>query len=271
MSKKFKVMIKTPVSYYGGKQLMLRYILPNIPEHKTYVETFVGGGAVFWAKKPSQLEIINDTNHELMNFYEVLQNDFVSLEKEIRISLHSREYHHRAWVIYNNPNMFDKIKRAWAIWVLAAQGFGGMLSDSWGRDKTQNKTVKMIKNKRLNFSEDFAIRMQEVSLESRDAIKIIKTTDYPDAFFYCDPPYYNADMGHYDGYTREDFELLLNILSNIEGKFLLSSYPSDLLNDFTKKNKWHQFKIEMNVNVSNKGKRKVEVLTANYPISNPLK
>ena len=266
MKEKIKINLKTPISYYGGKQLMLKYILPNIPKHKTYVENFVGGGAVFWGKQPSELEIINDTNRELMNFYEVLQNDFVSLEKEVKISLHNRDLHRQAWVVYNNPNMFSSLKRAWAVWLLAAQGFGGQLTSSFGRDKTQNKTVKVIANKRENFTEEYAIRLQQVSLESRDAIKIITSTDYKDAFFYCDPPYYNADMGHYDGYTIEDFELLLRTLSKIEGKFLLSSYPSDMLDKFATKHNWHSFEVEMRVSTSNKGKRKREVLTANYPL-----
>ncbi len=266
MKEKTKINLKTPISYYGGKQLMLKYILPNIPEYKTYVEPFVGGGAVFWAKEPSLLEILNDTNKELINFYEVVKTDFVSLEKTIQISLHSRDLHRQAYTIYTNPDMFDKVKRAWAVWVLASQGFGGQLSSSWGRDKTQNKTVKMLKNKRDNFSIKLAERLQLVEFESRDAVKIIKTTDFTDAFFYCDPPYYNADMGHYDGYTKEDFELLLKTLSNIKGKFLLSSYPSDLLDEYIKTNGWYSFEVEMNVAVSNKGKRKREVLTANYPL-----
>ncbi len=264
-----KIVAKTPISYYGGKQLMARYILPNIPKHQTYVETFTGGGAIFFAKEKSNLEILNDTNREMMNFYEVLQNDFVPLEKEINISLHSRDLHRKAWTVYNNSDMFSKLKRAWAVWILSAQGFGGQLSSSWGRDKTQNKTVKVIRNKRINFTEGYAIRMQDVSLESRDAVKLIKSTDFKEAFFYCDPPYYNSDMGHYDGYTIEDFEMLLKVLSNIEGKFLLSSYPSEVLKKHTKVNGWHQFKVEKSVNVSNNGKRKTEVLTANYPISNP--
>ncbi len=265
-----KTNLKTPISYYGGKQLMARYILPNIPEHKVYIETFCDGAAIFFAKAKSELEILNDTNRELINFYEVLKNDFVSLEKEVKITLHSRDLHRQAWVVYSNPNMFNAVKRAWAVWVLASQGFGGMISESWGRDKTQNKTVKMLHNKRQNFSEEYAIRMQEVSLESRDAVKLITGTDSKDAFFYCDSPYYNADMGHYDGYTIEDFEMLLNALSKIEGKFLLSSYPSELLKSYTIKNNWYSFGVEQAVPISNKGKRKVEMLTANYPISNPF-
>lgn len=46
--------LKTPIAYYGGKQMMLNHILPKIPEHTTYAELFFGGGAVFWAKSPAK-------------------------------------------------------------------------------------------------------------------------------------------------------------------------------------------------------------------------
>jgi len=262
MQKKFN----TPFSYYGGKQTMAKYILPLIPEHTTYVEPFVGGGAIFWLKKPSKVEVINDTNKELMNFYEVVKTDFPALEKEIAICLHSRSVHQDAWVIYNSPHLFTPIQRARAVWVLAVQGFGGMLSSSWGRDKTTDKAVKSITNKRDSFTEEFAIRLQNVSLERRDAIRVILSCDHKDAFHYIDPPYYNADMGHYDGYTIEDFEILLKALETIEGKFMLSSYPSELLSKYKTKNNWFTKEFELHVAISNKGKRKIEVLTTNYPI-----
>ena len=43
--------LKTPISYYGGKQKMLKYLLPMIPKHNVYIEPFFGGGALFWAKE----------------------------------------------------------------------------------------------------------------------------------------------------------------------------------------------------------------------------
>ncbi len=49
-----QVKMTTPIAYYGGKQQMLRHILPLIPRHQIYVEPFFGGGAVYWAKKPGQ-------------------------------------------------------------------------------------------------------------------------------------------------------------------------------------------------------------------------
>lgn len=54
--------MKTPISYYGGKQNMLKRILPLIPRHTQYVEPFFGGGAVFWAKPESEVEVVNDIN-----------------------------------------------------------------------------------------------------------------------------------------------------------------------------------------------------------------
>lgn len=134
--------LKTPLTYYGGKQKMLQYILPRIPVHTSYVEPFVGGGSVFWAKEPSALEVLNDTNREVVNFYQVVQTEFISLETEIRISLHSRDVYRKASVIYANPDMFSELKRAWAVWVLASQSFSSKLNGNWGFDKSSNQTTK---------------------------------------------------------------------------------------------------------------------------------
>lgn len=40
--------MKTPISYYGGKQTLLKHILPLIPKHKLYTEAFCGGAAVLF-------------------------------------------------------------------------------------------------------------------------------------------------------------------------------------------------------------------------------
>jgi DNA adenine methylase len=260
--------MKTPMTYYGGKQKLAPYILPRIPkDHRLYAEPFCGGAAIFFSKEPSEIEVLNDTNKELINFYRVAQNEFFSLEKEIRISLHSRDLHRKASVIFHNPDLFTEIKRAWAVWVLTIQSFCSKLDDSWGFDKTYNTTTKKITHKREGFTEELAIRLQNVQLECADALYIIRSRDNEGAFFYCDPPYYNSDCGHYDGYTIEDFEMLLKTLASIKGKFLLSSYPSPLLLEYAKTMKWEMFSVEKGVSVNAKSgylKRKVEVLTSNY-------
>lgn len=77
-------------------------------------------------------------------------------------------------------------------------------------------------------------------------------------------------MGHYGGYTIQNFEALLQTLSEVKGKFLLSSYPSEILSKYTAEFGWHTIEVKQRVAVSSKGKTKVEVLTANYNIKDML-
>jgi DNA adenine methylase len=260
--------MKSAITYYGGKQKLVSTILPMFPEHTLYSEPFAGGAALLFSKEPSVIEVINDTNKELINFYKVIQHDYVSLEKKIRITLHSREQHKDASVIYNRPHLFNELDRAWAVWVLASQSFASIIDGTWGYDKTKkNTTTKKVINKGIEFSEDYAIRLQNVQIESADALYIINSRDSSDAFFYCDPPYFNSDCGHYGGYKIEDFERLLTMLSTIKGKFLLSSYPSDILDMFVKRFGWKQKRVEQRVSVDKgSGKLKVECMTANYDL-----
>lgn len=262
--------MKPPLTYYGGKQTLAPFIISLIPAHTLYAEPFTGGGAVFFQKPPSKCEVLNDTNGELTNFYEVARNQFKKLQTLIQDTLHSRDAYRRAEVIYYNTDMFDEIRRAWAVWVLCSQGFAGKMDGPFGYDKTDNTTSKRIANKRINFTEAYRERLEKTQIECADALYIIDSRDHEQAFFYCDPPYIGSNCGHYKGYTEADFEALLQLLSDIRGKFLLSSYPSEILKKYTDRYGWHTLQKELLVTVNAKGgnhKKKIEVLTANYPIS----
>jgi len=256
---------RTPISYYGGKQQMLRYILPNIPEHRIYTESFVGGGAVYWAKKSSKLEVINDLNREVVNFYTVFKQHRERLNYYIEASLHSRSQYKDALVIYQNSHLFTKVERAWSFWILTNQGFSTMIG-SWGFDSTGKAITKNF-NKKLMMTAEMSARLEHTTIECYDANKVIRLYDRPDTFHYIDPPYINANQGHYAGYTEVMFESLLNTISEVKGKFILSSYPSDILSKFVKRYKWYSYEINMQLCTSNrKGAKKTEILTANYPL-----
>lgn len=261
--------MRPPLTYYGGKQTLAPLIISLIPEHILYGEPFTGGGAVFFHKPPSKSEVLNDTNGELMNFYKVTREQFGPLQKMIKRTLHCRNTYRQAEVVYHNPDLFDEVRRAWAVWVICSQGFASKMDGPFGFDKTDNTTSKRIANKRENFTDDYAKRLEHVSIECADALYIIESRDHKDAFFYCDPPYIGSNCGHYKGYTEADYEALLRLLSRIKGRFLLSSYPSEILERYTAKNHWHSINREILVTVNAKGgnpKMKTEMLTANYPI-----
>ncbi len=262
------VQIKTPVTYYGGKQNLAEKIVTMIPRHVLYAEPFTGGAAIFFAKHPAEVEVLNDTNGELINLYRVIQQNYPPLYEEIKATLHSRELHRQAWVVYNNTDMFSEVKRAWATWVLCCQSFGSMIDGGWGYDVTGNTMNQKLQKKIDNFTKRLVKRLQNCQLECADALYIIKSRDNEKSFFYCDPPYFNSNMGHYDGYSEQDFENLLSLLAKIKGKFLLSAYPSSILARYVKQYHWEEYAVvqPIAVNAKNRKKKlKTEMLVANYP------
>jgi DNA adenine methylase len=260
--------MKAPITYYGGKQQLAETIIRLIPPHKIYAEPFIGGAAVYFAKPPSEVEVINDINSELTNFYEVIKNDFSTLQKEIAATLHSRKTHKHARVVFENPDMFDKIKRAWAIFVLANTSFGSDMAAGYGYDISGRET-RSLTSKIESFTERLSKRLRNTQIECCDALKIIETRDTPETFFYLDPPYPDTDQGHYDGYSSADFAALLELLTKIQGRFLLSSFRHTALAEYCTKNAWGQFEIRMKKAMTaqtGRSLQKIEVFTANYSI-----
>lgn len=255
--------MKTPITYYGGKQTLLKYLLPLIPQHKMYCEPFFGGGALFFAKPKSEVEVINDINGEIVNFFKVIKTKFAELQIEIKGTLHSRELYKNALVVYAHPDLFTDVKRAWALWVLTNQGFAGMIG-SWGFGKDDAKEAALA-NKRDAFSKEYESRLAKVQIENNNAIKVINRCDDKDSFIYADPPYIGSDQGHYKGYSENDYKELLDTLSKVKGKFLLSSYPSKILSTYIKKHKWKVQKVTKSVAVTkNTDKVKTEMIVMNY-------
>lgn len=249
--------------------MLVPVIVPMLDavDHDLYTEAFFGGGAIFFAKQPSRIEVINDLSSEIINFYRVVKSSFEDLKKEVDLTLHSRKQHQQAWIVYDNPEMFPEVKRAWAVWTLSQQSFSCKFDGGWGYAKTDNTCEKKVNNKKESFIYSYAERLQRVQIECNDAVKVIASRDRAEALHYCDPPYFNSDCGHYKGYTETDFERLLKLLQKVKGKFLLSSYPSPLLKAWIQKHGFYQVQIEKQVAVTKHTKRKkIEVLTANYDI-----
>ncbi len=261
--------MKTPITYYGGKQSMIKDILPLIDYSKNqYVEPFFGGGAIFFAKEPHKHEVINDLDNRVVNFYEVLKNDFEALKKKIDTTLHSEYLHKTAREILKDKNA-DKIEMAWAFWVQTNMSYNKTIGSGFTYSHTKNNSTQ-TKNKRESFKICLSERLENIEIFCRDALNIITLKNIGDTFFYIDPPYYNADMGHYEGYTEQDFINLLNKCEEIKGHFLLSSYDSKILQDYITRNKWQQKIIEMNCSAVNAKKIKYESLVYNYTLEKEL-
>ena len=71
------------LKYRGGKSRELPSLLPYFPrKYETYIEPFLGGGAVFFALEPERA-ILNDINKPLMTFYRQLRDSYPLLRTEL--------------------------------------------------------------------------------------------------------------------------------------------------------------------------------------------
>ena len=66
--------MKPLVKWSGGKKDEIPKILPHIPEkYKTYIEPFVGGGALYFHLQPKS-GVIADVHKELTDFYKAVKH-----------------------------------------------------------------------------------------------------------------------------------------------------------------------------------------------------
>ncbi|MDR2634024.1 MAG: hypothetical protein LBC51_10455 [Treponema sp.] len=110
--------------------------------------------------------------------------------------MHSLRLHEQAWVICQNPDSFDPVKRALAGWVLAHSSYGCKADASFGYDRKGSKSKKPD-NKRENFTAACEERLRRTQIACGDAVRIIKSRDVPDGFFYLDSPYAGAGRERY--------------------------------------------------------------------------
>lgn len=267
------VQLKTPINYYGGKQQLVPKLLHLIPEHSVYTECFFGGGALFFAKEPVRVEAINDINKQVVNFYKVAKRQFESLHDEIDCTLFAEQQYQEARSIYKDSEMNQTdVLRAWALFVLSHQTFLSNLMGSWKFSHSRN-LANTFQNKKDMFNIRYVKRLESTQIFCRDANKMLVNMDCPEAFHFVDPPYVNTVCGHYEGYTENNYEELLTTLSQLEGKFMLTSFKTELLEEYRIKNGWHQIQITMpsGAKTSNKitgeASKKTEVITTNYPFT----
>ena len=60
--------------YYGGKNSHLSWLLPLLPYDTKYIEPFAGSAAVLLNRERSDMEVYNDIDRNVVNFFRVLRD-----------------------------------------------------------------------------------------------------------------------------------------------------------------------------------------------------
>jgi DNA adenine methylase len=196
---------KSPLAWLGGKSKLAAQIVERMPAHTAYVEVFAGAAWVLFNKEPSKVEIINDINRELVNFYRVVKHHRSAFIEQFDGQLIARDEFKR--LLCTPPDVMT---------------FGARLtSPSFG--------VAATGSPRLNLSTldaDIAAaesRLKRVFVENLPYETVLSRFDKTGTLFYLDPPYWGNEKDYGPGiFGRDDFAKLASLLAGVKGKFIMS-------------------------------------------------
>ena len=250
------------ISYIGGKSRIGKWIVPFIPKNiENYLEPF---GGMYWVffnidllKYPNLKNVIyNDFNGLNANLFKCVK-DYNKLWDELskypcqQVGIENtpkeyfdlfykfqKEVFHSDLNIGEEPNFDIAVKYVYVL----TQIFSGSKPESAKYTDYKGKykckyLVFMDKLKNPKFIEHFN-RINFV--ENMDFEEVIRKYDGENTYIYLDPPYWKTEnyYSNHD-FDRNDHERLAKILHNIKGKFSLSYYYFDLLDDWFPKDKYN--------------------------------
>lgn len=281
---------------------MRQLIYERMPaEYGRYIEVFGGGGWVLFGKQPEtgdRMEVYNDFNSNLVNLFFCVKHRTMALLKELSfLPLNSREefFALRSFLAQEAPaesylgeeleiaeQSFELPERTEIVQLLAERGkiddvkraaaFYKIIRLSYGSGCTSYCCQPFDLRRTFRLLWEASIRLKDTVIENKDFEALIRQYDRENAFFYCDPPYFQTE-DHYEVlFAKEDHERLRNTLSNIQGKFLLSYNDCDYIRQL-----YEGYQIEPVARLSNLAQRYEggceypEVLIANYDMEDRRK
>lgn len=206
------ILISPILKWVGGKRQLLAEIMPLINKNcSTYVEPFVGGGAVFFELQPKKA-IINDYNNELINVYLTVRDSVNELitELERHNKNNSKDYFYElravdrtseyekmsnvqkaARVIYLNKTCYNGLYRVNA---------AGQFNSPYGKYKNPN-----IVNATTIRAMSKYLQKSQIDIRQGDYREVLKGLR-KGAFVYLDPPYMPiSSSSSFTGYTENGF------------------------------------------------------------------
>jgi DNA adenine methylase len=209
----------SPFSWPGGKRALVRRLLPLIPAHQNYVEVFAGSAKLLFAKEASRLEVLNDVNGDLVNFFRVAKHRPADLAERLEQEcIHAGRFRE----LLADANLRCEVDRALRFAYLAWYSFGGK-GQHFARASAKNPEVKHTLDAVRQLLNKTAARLSRVLVEQRDFAEILDRYDHKDTFFYLDPPYVEyAPNGRYEPLSQERRAEMFAKLARVRGLWLMS-------------------------------------------------
>lgn len=269
------------VKWAGGKRQILDKLKKYIPdEYNTYYEPFIGGGALLFELSPRSA-VINDSNAELINVYQVLCNEekFKKMCKTLNSheTNHNEEYYYEIRNKDRNKSTYNKLSdytRAARTIYLNKACFNGLYRvNSKGEFNVpfgKKTKVNTYEGNNLITVSNY-LTMNDIKILNVDFEEAVATAKKGD-FVYFDPPY-DSDKAIFNSYTEEGFNKddqrrLASVYKELDKKgvyVMLSNHNTVLIKELYKDYNIHIIEAKRNINSNAEKRGKVEeVIITNY-------
>lgn len=193
-------------------------LLPLFPDHSCYVEPFAGAAALYFMKRPSEVEVLNDINGELVNLYRVVKHHLEEFVRQFKWALSSRQVYQ--WQQETVPATLTDIQRAARFFYLQKLAFGARVeSQSFGTATTSGPRLNL-----LRLEEDLSaahLRLADTYIENLPWHECIARYDRPHTLFYCDPPYWQTE-GYGVAFPIEEYARMAALARSVQGTMIIS-------------------------------------------------
>jgi DNA adenine methylase len=196
------------LGWVGGKTKLADKIISMMPPHKVYVEPFLGGGSVFFKKPLADVNVINDLDKDLMNFYKGVRDGSCEKIRECKLP--------------KNRTEFDRAVDNKAKDICSYLGVNKIsyASNMNIMNYSQNNVKKG--NQALRFKElcgDHKNKLKKAKMLNKDYKDVIKQYDSKDTLCYIDPHY--VDNNYY-GHSDVNPEDVAKLVKSMKGKAIVS-------------------------------------------------
>ena len=216
--------------WYGGKHYCAKWVVGMFPPHSIYVEPFFGSGKVFFRKTPSRIEVINDINAEVTNYFEVLRDPESACELQRLLEL--TPYARDEFAAALGSKMAKKTERARNFMIRHCMGFAGKAKSPghWGISR-KISTPASFANK-ADLIPVAHERLRRTYIDNKDAKAVIRQWDGKETLFYLDPPYVHSTRKSTDDYDCEmndsDHLALIELITGVRGMVIISGYENEM-------------------------------------------
>ena len=253
----------------GGKAHHMKHLNQIFPNTTgTFVDVFGGAGWVSVRNcVQAQHRIYNDLNPFLANIFRHFSMCPTAVGDLIRSWPQQDAVLYRQFQqdIFGSTTPVLDLETAAKYLYLEVQSFSGNtlgLTSSVYFDKihTINPLLKKLS------TPSTCDRLQQLQVENLDCVAVIQKYDSPDTFFYIDPPYYNKEHYYTQGFGTEQHQQLADCLRNIQGKFALSYYHFDLLDNWFPESQFNKttYTISKQSSSRTNKQRGTELVIRNY-------